>query len=119
MSAELCDLLTQAGLCLGSLFLNADKAFDTNELRCARADCGIAANIARNQRTADWQTDDNTPLDPELYRRRLVIEQMNTLLNGFKALLTRYETYLENWLAWHWLAFATLLLRKIAHQTIS
>lgn len=78
MFAALCDLLTHAGLCMNGLFLNADKPFDTHELRRACADCGIAANIARNRWTTDWQTDDNTPLDPELYRHRLVIEQMNT-----------------------------------------
>ena len=38
---------------------------------------GIEANIPRNSRAADWQTDDDTPLDPELYRRRLVIERLN------------------------------------------
>jgi len=72
--AELHNLLTKAGLSLDGVFLNADKAFDTNELRQACAAAGIEANIARNRRAADWQTDDDTPLDPELYRRRLVIE---------------------------------------------
>lgn len=75
--AELCDLLAQAGLSLDSVFLNADKAFDTSELRQACAACSIEANIAHNWLAADWQTDDDTLLDPKLYRRRLVIEQMN------------------------------------------
>ncbi|WP_026879715.1 hypothetical protein [Hymenobacter norwichensis] len=75
--AELCDLLAQAGLSLDGVLLNADNAFDTNELRQACAAHGIEANIARNRRAVDWQTDQNTPLGPELYRRRLVIEQMN------------------------------------------
>ena len=117
--AELCDLLAQAGLSLEGVFLNADKAFDTKELRQACAAGGIEANIARNRRAADWQTDDDTPLDPELYRRTLVIEQMNAWLDGCKALLVRYETWLENWLALHWLAFTALLLRKIARKPTS
>ncbi|WP_052733012.1 transposase [Hymenobacter terrenus] len=117
--AELCDLLVQAGLSLDGVFLNADKTFDTSELRQACASRGIEANVARNRRAADWQTDDDTPLDPELYRRRLVIEQMNAWLDGFKALLVRNETCLQNWLALHWLAFTTLLLRKIARQKTS
>ena len=66
--AELCDLPEAAGLCLDSLFLNADKAFDVNALRKACARRGIEANIPRNRRSAVWQTDDDTPLDPELYR---------------------------------------------------
>ena len=38
---------------------------------------GIEANIPRNRRSADWQTDDDTPLDPKLYRCRLIIERLN------------------------------------------
>lgn len=117
--AELCALLEDAGLVLDGLFLNADKAFDVSSLRqaCARHD--MQANIPRNPRSADWRTDDDTPLDPERYRRRLVIEQMNAWLDGFKALLVRFETCLHTWLAWHWLAFSVLLLRKIGRQPTS
>ncbi|MDJ0365337.1 IS5 family transposase [Hymenobacter sp. H14-R3] len=112
--AELCDLLEAAELRLEGLFLNADKAFDVSSLRQACAQRDIEVNIPRNRRSADWQTDDDTPFDPELYRRRLVIERLNAWLDGFKALLVRYETSLQNWLALHWLAFTVLLLRKIA-----
>lgn len=118
--AELCALLQEAGLVLDGLFLNADKAFDVNVFRqtCARYD--IQANIPRNRRATDWQTDDDTPLlDPELYRRRLVIEQCNAWLDGFKTLLVRFETCLHTWLAFHWLAFSVLLLRRIGRQTTS
>jgi len=117
--AELCALLEAANLRLDGLFLNADKAFDVNRLRQACAGRGIEANIPRKRRSADWQTDDDTPLDPELYRRRLVIERLNAWLDGFKTLLVRYETSLQNWLAMHWLAFTVLLLRKIAPSSTS
>ncbi|GAB3635117.1 hypothetical protein GCM10027422_07070 [Hymenobacter arcticus] len=76
-------------------------------------------NIPRNRRSADWQTDDDTPFDTELYRRRLVIERLNAWLDGFKALLVRFETSLQNWLALHWLAFTVLLLRKVIQPTTS
>ena len=89
-------------------FRNADGVF-----------IGVEVNIPRNRRAADWQTDDDTPLDPERYRRRLVIERLNAWLDGFKALLVRYETSLQNWLALHWLAFRVLLLRKIARPPTS
>jgi len=115
--AELCDLLEAAELRLEGLFLNflnADKAFDVSSLRQACARRGIEVNIPRNRRAADWQTDDDTPLDPERYRRRLVIERPNAWLDGFKALLVRYETSLQNGLVLHWLAFTVHLLRKIA-----
>ena len=84
------------------------------------APCGrLAANIPRNRRSADWQTDDDTPLDPKLYRCRLAIERLNAWLDGFKALLVRYETSVQNWLAPHWLTFTTLLLRKVAPPSTS
>lgn len=110
---ELCHLLEEADLCLHGLFLNADKAFDVTSLRqaCARRD--VEVNIPRNRRSADWQTDDDTLFDPELYRRRQVFERLNAWLDGFKTLLVRFETCLHTWLAFHWLAFVVLLLRRI------
>lgn len=110
---ELCDLLEAADIPLNGLFVNADSAFDTKELRQACAVRNIEANIARNRRATDWQTDDDTFFDPELYRRRTFVEHTNAWLDSFKTLLVRYETSLGNWLAWHWLAFAVLFLRKI------
>ena len=50
----------------------------------------------KSRHATDWQTDDDMPLDSELYCRRLVIEQMNAWLDGFKPLLVRYETCLNN-----------------------
>jgi len=92
--AELCGLLEVADLRLEGLFLNADKAFYVNVLcqACARRNSEV--NIPPNRRTADWQTDDDT-------------------------LLVRFETCLHTWLAFHWLAFSVLLLRKIGRQPTS
>ena len=61
---EICAFLEVAGIPVAGLFLNADKAFDTRDFRqgCARRD--IEANVLRNRRAADWQTDDDTPFDP-------------------------------------------------------
>jgi transposase len=75
--------------------------------------------IPRNRRSTDWQTDDDTPLDPGLCHRRLAIERLNAWLNGFKTLLLRYETSLQNWLAFHWLAFTASLLHKVANLPTS
>jgi transposase len=111
--AEICTLLEAAGIAVEGLFLNADSGFDTNELRQLCAARHIEANIARNPRSANWHTDDDTFFDPELYRRRVVIEHANAWLDSFKTLLVRYETGLGNWLAFHWLAFIVLLLRKV------
>lgn len=93
--AELCQVLEEVGLCLQGLFLKADKVFDISRLHQVYTRRGIEANIPRNRRPADWQTDDDTPLDLELYRRRQVIEQLNAWLDGFKTLLARFETCLH------------------------
>ena len=113
MFGEICASLEAANIPVAGLFLNADKAFDTKEFRqkCARRD--TEANIPRNRRAADWQTDDDTPFDPKLYRHRVVVEHANAWLDGFKTSLVRYETSVGNWLAWHWLAFVVIFLRKI------
>ena len=116
---ELCVLLEAAGIAVAGLFLNADSAFDTTELRQACATRHIEANIARNRRATDWQTDDDTFFDPERYRRRAVVEHANAWLDSFKTLLVRYETSVGNWLAFHWLAFVVLFLRKIKAKTTS
>ena len=62
----------------------------------------------RNRRAGDWQTDDDTPFDPELYARRAVVEHANVWLDSFKTLLVRHETSGGNWLAFHWFAFVIL-----------
>ena len=113
MPAIFCALLEAAGIPAAGLFLNADKAVDTTGLcqECAARDS--EANIPRKRRAIDWQTDDNTFFDPKRYCRRVVIEHANAWLDGFKTLLVRYETSVGNWLAWHWLPFAVLFLRKI------
>ena len=49
---ELCDLVQEAQIRLGGLFLNADSSFDARVLReaCFRRDIGV--NIAHNPRSA-------------------------------------------------------------------
>ena len=96
MFEELCVLLEAAGIAVAGLFLNADSAFDTNELRQICATRNIEANIACNRRAIDWQTDDDIFFDPELYRRRAVVEHAYAWLDSFKTLLVRYKTSVGN-----------------------
>ena len=109
---ELCVLLEAAGIAVAGLFLNSDSAFDTNKLRQTCAARDIEVNIARNRRATDWQTGDGTFFDPELYRRRAVVEHANAWPDSFKTLPVRYETGVGNWLA-----FVVLFLRKIKAKT--
>ena len=110
---ERCSLLEEAHIALEGLFLNADSGFDAQILRedCFRR--GIEANIARNPRSSNREEAEGSYLDHELYRQRTAIERTNSWLDSFKTLLVRFETSVENWLAFHFLAFVVLLLRKI------
>ena len=110
---ELCALLEEAQISLDGLFLHADSGFDASSLRddCFRR--GIEANIAQNPRSGKNEQVSDPYFDDELYRQRTAIERTNARLDSFNTLLIRYETSVDNWLAFHFLAFAVLLLRKI------
>ncbi len=110
---ELCALVEEAQISLDGLFLNADSGFDASRLRddCFRR--GIEANIAQNPRSGQQEAAADLYFDDELYRQRTAIERTNAWLDGFKTLLVRYETNVDNWRALHFLAFSVLLLRKI------
>lgn len=110
---ELCVLLESAQINLKGLFLNADSGFDAQNLRLACAKREIEANIALNARSPHEPSVEWVYFDEELYKRRPVIEHANAWLDSFKTLLVRYETNVENWLSFHWLAFVVLFLRRI------
>lgn len=110
--AELCCLLEAAQIDLKGLFLNADSAFDASSLRRACAQRDIHPNLARNPRSTGATDEHYVYFDEELYRRRTVAEHANAWLDSFKTLLVRYETTVDNWLAFHWIAFVVLLLRR-------
>ena len=78
---------------------------------CCRRD--LEANITYNPRSAPSDAAADHYCDAELYRQRTAIERTNAWFDSFKTLLVRYETNVENWLAFHFLAFTVLLLRKI------
>jgi transposase len=109
---ELCDLLKEAGIETKGLFLNADAGFDSQQLRQQCTEMKIEANIALNPRKRD-ASEEFVYFDEELFKRRKVIEQANAWLDSFKALLIRFETKAQHWLALHFLAFSVQLIRKI------
>lgn len=92
------------------LFLNADSGFDTAQFRSHCNTREIIGNIDQNKRNgqqADWL------FDPLLYRSRFVIERTNAWIDAFKALLVRFETNKIHWKALHYIAFITILLRRL------
>lgn len=55
---ELCSVLTEAGINLNSVFMNADSGFDTAQVHQKCADIGIEANIYQNIRNKPLMSTD-------------------------------------------------------------
>lgn len=116
---ELCTILKEAKIDLEDLFLNADPGFDSENFREACEKENIFPNVKPNPRNKS-KSEDREPyqsgthiFDEELYKKRTVIEHANAWLDGFKALLVRFEFKKQNWVALHFIAFVIIFLRKI------
>lgn len=112
---ELCALLEEGGIDLRGVFLNADCGFDSVDMLEACKNREIEANIDKQQRKTRPENRNSACryFDEELYKRRFVVERANAWLDGFKALLVRYEKKISTWMAQHFMAFITLFLRKL------
>ena len=123
---EICTLLKEAGLDLKAvsrcwLFLNADPGFDSADFEAACAKEEIIANVKENPRNS---ANSERPIyesgthvfDDELYADRSVIEHANAWIDGFKALLVRFEFSVKNWMSLHFIAFSVIFLRKIKRK---
>ena len=109
---QMCALLEEAGVDLRGVFMNADGGFDAQVLRELCAEKEIEVNIASNQRNAKQQQEEYVYFDEELYEERYVVERTNAWLDGFKALLVRYEVKIKTWIALHFMAFTLIFIRK-------
>lgn len=120
---EICSLLKKAGINLNGLFLNADPGFDGENFRNACESENIIPNIKPNQRNnseeqrLESHKNSTHIFDEELYKDRSVIEHSNAWLDGFKALLVRFEFSVKNWMSFHFIAFSVIFLRKINKKT--
>lgn len=110
---EMCNLLQQAGIDLKGVFMNADAGFDAQVVREQCEEKQIEANIAHNDRNKSQSEEQYLYFDEQLYQRRFLIERANAWLDGFKALLVRYEVKIKTWMAEHFMAFSILFIRKI------
>ncbi|MCU0354035.1 MAG: IS5 family transposase [Cytophagales bacterium] len=105
-------MLQAAGIATDGLFLNADAGFDSQNLRQLCESEGIVANIDFNPAHASpWDREEY--FDPELYKRRTQIERAFAILDGFKALLVRYEATARNWFCLNLMAVCVYFLRKV------
>jgi transposase len=115
---EICSLLKQAGINLKGLFLNADPGFDSADLRKVCEKEEIIANLKPNPRNTSVQEAEPYQagthiFDEVLYKDRAVIEHANAWIDGFKALLIRFECLGRNWISLHFIAFCVIFLRKL------
>ena len=108
---ELLNMLELIGIETKGLVLNADAAFDTENLRALCAKHGIDPNFDLNPRNGSrWDRDEY--FDPIAYKKRTVIERAFAWLDAFKALLVRYEITARNWFAWNLIGFTAIFARK-------
>ena len=119
---EICALLKAAGIDLKGLFLNADPGFDSADFVAACEKEEIIANVKKNPRNSAKSEplvyENGTHVfDGELYSDRSVIEHANAWIDGFKALLVRFEFSVKNWMSLHFIAFSVIFLRKISRKT--
>jgi transposase len=110
--SQMCDLISEAGIPLDGVFMNADAGFDAAGLRQQCSQRNIEANINPNPRNSPGQ-DHYIYFDEDLYKQRFVIERTNAWIDSFKALLVRYEGMIATWIQQHFMAFTILMLRKI------
>jgi len=109
-------IFDEAGIDLEGLFMNADAGFDNQVLRDWAEHKGIHANFCFNKRNNKKNDRDDLYFDSLLYQERFVVERTNAWLDGFKALIMRYEKLAQSWLSMHYLAFSVILLRKIGYK---
>lgn len=109
---EIIEILSEAEISHKGLFLNADSGFDSENLRQKLEMEEIIGNIKTNPRNGKT-VDNNHYFDEKLYESRFRIEQANAWLDGFKALLIRFETLDITWKNMHFLAFSLRLIKKL------
>lgn len=108
---ELIQFLDASGIDPEGLFMNADSGFDSEEVRlCCRA-FGVIPNLDQNPRGGQHLERDMY-FDGWLYQKRMVCERAFGWMDGFKALLIRYEVTVRNWFSLNIIGNMIFFLRK-------
>ena len=94
--------------------INADAAFDTEEIRAYLRKRGIKANIPVNKRNRK-QPKRGRPFrfDKASYAKRAAVERFNSWIESFKRILVRFERLKETFLAFVHLACMMILWRVL------
>ena len=110
--SEIAKDIKSADINIDGLFCNFDAGFDGKELRLALERENVIANVCPNPRNGGEPTEDYL-FDNEMYKERWIIERTNAWMDGFKAVLTRFDTTVSSWKGWNYLAFIVIFLKKI------
>ena len=106
--------LEQADIPVEGLFLNADAGFDSNDCRRACDRKEINANICFNKRNGN--TDRDEYFDKDLYDQRYAVERTNAWMDSYRSLLNRFDTTVESWKGFNYLAFIVIALKKFRNK---
>lgn len=106
--------LQAAEIAVDGLFINADAGFDSRDFRKCCNKKQINANICHNKRNGDTDSDDY--FDQELYDQRFAIERTNAWMDSYRSLLNRFDTTIESWKGFNFLAFIVIALKKFKNN---
>lgn len=99
---------------LNGLFLNADGGFDSFEFRQLLDGKYIQANIAINKRNTKLAEVKDYYFDETLYAKRKLAEHPFAWMDGFKAMLVRYEKLAVTWFSMNIMTMFHIFMKKIS-----
>lgn len=102
--------LEQADISVDGLFLNADAGFDSKNFRESCSKKEINANVCFNKRNGNSDRDEY--FDQKLYNERYAVERTNAWMDSYRSLLNRFDTTIESWIGFNYLAFIVIALKK-------
>lgn len=105
--------LAKSNISLDGIFMNADAGFDCDVFRERCKKEGIVANICIHKRRKDT---DDIYVDDVLYAERYSVERSNAWMDSFRSVMNRFDTTVQSWTAWNYLAFGVILLNKILRK---
>ena len=104
--------LNSCGIVVQNSILNADKGFDSKNLRRACRRRKMEPNIKENIRNRKYpKRGGKRFFNEQIYKRRFVNERAFAWIDSFKTLLVRFDKLDENWMNWHYFACAIILLK--------
>ena len=111
---ELLANLNASAISTSGLFLNTDAGFDSSKFRRTCQEHEVFPNVAIYPRSE--RKEDDVFFDELLYGQRCCIERTNAWMDSYRSLLNRFDTKLTNWVAWNYLTFMVILIKKLKRK---